>query len=128
MPAGCPSDLTGPFDFSTDLSGWCGGTATGTVDIEALGGGSYTFSDWSFDGYQSCYSCCSASGDFTIVDVCTVVTLNDGTDSYGDWSFNSSIVGDDWIIDWLNFGFAGGLENGVTTINFPGGVPFTLAP
>jgi hypothetical protein len=129
LPAACPSDLTGTFDVTTSLAGWCGGTATGTVDIEALGGGSYGFSDWSFGAYGVCWGGGAAAGDFSFVDVCQVVTLKDGTDSYGDsWTFTSSISGEEWTIVWVNFTYASGLENGISTITFPGGVPFTLAP
>ena len=128
MAVGCPSDLTGGFSVTTTL--WCdaGKTTTVIVDIESLGGGTYGFSDWSFGAYGVCYGCCSASGDFNFVDVCGVVTLNDGADSYGDnWTFTSSISGDEWTIVWVN-DYAGGLENGTSVITFPGGVPFTLAP
>jgi hypothetical protein len=134
MPAACPSSIEGSYAYSTDLSGWCGGTQTGTVDIVADGGGSYSFSDWSFGGYQKCYGCCGASGSFNFVDVCQVVTLNDGVDSYGDgWTFTSvlsdpAILPQTWTITWLNFGYASGLENGVTTVTFPNGAPFVLAP
>jgi len=127
LPAACPSDLGGTYDVSTVH--WCGGPTVGTVDIVDQGGGTYQFSDWSFGGYGVCWGGGAASGDFTFVEVCTVVTLNDGTDSFGDsWTFSSVISGNDWIITWLNFTYAAGLENGVTTITFPGGVPFTLAP
>ena len=127
LPAACPSDLSGTFDVTTTL--WCGGSNTGTVTIVDLGAGVYSFDDWSFGAYGVCYGCCGATGDFTFVEVCGEVTLNDGTDSYGDsWTFLSSISGDEWTIIWLNFTYAGGLENGTTVITFPGGVPFTLAP
>ena len=129
LPAACPSNLGGSYAYSTDLSGWCGGVQTGMVDIVDQGGGEYIFSDWAFGAYVACYGGGGASGDFTFVEVCTVVTLNDGTDSFGDsWSFSSVISGTDWTITWLNFTYAAGVENGVTTITFPGGVPFTLAP
>jgi hypothetical protein len=137
MPVACPSSLEGTFDVTTDT--WCGNTITTTVDIVALGSGFYTFSDWSFGAYPDCYGgYCCAEGDFTFADVCTVVTLvSGGTDSFGDsWSFTSRLLGtggpggtpDQWEITWLNFTYASGLENGVSTISFPGGVPFTLAP
>lgn len=126
MSANCPSTLEGTYDVTSTL--WCGGNTTTTVDIVANGGGNYSFSDWSFGAYGVCYGCCSASGSFSFDEVCTVVTLNDGTDSYGDnWTFTSSIAGDEWTIVWLN-DYASGLENGTSVITFPGGVPFTLAP
>jgi len=128
LPAACPSDLSGSYPYSTAL--WCGGTETGMVDIIDQGSGVYQFSDWSFGAYPACYGgFCCAEGDFTFSEVCTVVTINDGTDSFGDsWSFTSTISGNDWTITWLNFTYASGLENGVTTITFPNGIPFTLAP
>ena len=100
------------------------------IDIIDQGSGVYQFSDWSFGAYPACYGGTGvATGDFTFSEVCTEVTLNDGTDSFGDnWSFTSSISGNDWTIVWLNFTYASGLENGVTTITFPNGIPFTLAP
>jgi len=54
MPAACPSNLEGTYNITgTDFCG--GGGVTGTVDIVALGGGSYSFSDWSFGSYGICY-------------------------------------------------------------------------
>jgi hypothetical protein len=135
MAVGCPSDLTGTFDYSTDLTpgGWAGDagntTVTGQVDIEALGGGAYTFSDWSFGGYLEVYGCCSASGEMKFTDVCTVVTFEGGADSYGDnWAITVSIpTATTLLVEYRN-DYAGGYEGGNTTITFPGGVPFTLAP
>ena len=46
MPAGCPSDLTGTYNF-VGSNYWCdGGGDTGTVTIQSKGGGSYGFDDW----------------------------------------------------------------------------------
>ena len=124
MPAGCPSDLTGTFNYSsTNL--WCdGGSTTGTVTIISSGGGKYTFNDWSFGGYPHCYGGNAASwGSLSFQDVCAVVSFSGFTDSYGDtWTFVSSISGNDWLISWENtYG-----ESGQTAITFPSGVPFTL--
>ena len=135
MAVGCPSDLAQTVSYSTDLTpgGWAGDatntTVTGDVDIEALGGGKYTFSDWSFGGYGEVYGCCSASGQMAFTDVCTVATFNGGADSYGDnWTVTASIPTSTTLyIEWRN-DYAGGYEGGNTTITFPDGVPFTIAP
>lgn len=123
MPASCPSDLTGTYEYTTtDI--WCGSAdASGTVTIEALGGGVYQFDDWSFGSYGTCYGGGSASGDLTFTDVCLEVSFTGFTDSFGDtWTYDSSIDGENWNIIWENtYG-----ESGNTTIVFPGGVPFTL--
>jgi hypothetical protein len=125
LPAGCPSDLTGTFDYVT-TNAWCDGTGTsGTVDIVALGGGVYTFDDFSFGAYSICYSASSIADQPTLnfTEVCTVVSFTGFTDSYGDtWTFTSSITGNDWNISWVNT-YA---ESGDAVITFPGGVPFTL--
>ena len=125
LSATCPSDLAGTYDVTTTL--WCGGTTTTTVDIVDNGGGVYGFSDWSFGAYAECWGGGAASGSFKFIDVCKVVTLYDGVDSYGDgWTLTSSISGNNWTIVWENYGYAGGLENGTSVITFPGPVPFTL--
>lgn len=125
MPANCPSDLTGTYDvMTTDI--WCGGDpVTTTVDIEALGGGSYEFSDWAFGAYGPCYGGGSASGDLNFQEVCTVVSFTGFTDSFGDtWTYDSSIDGNEWTIAWENtYG-----EAGTSVIMYPGGAdwPITL--
>jgi hypothetical protein len=133
MGAGCPNTIVDTFSYVTDLSGWDSGTnsgsTSGSVDI-FLNSAGYQFSDWSFGGYQAEYGCCVPGGSFSFTEVCGVVTMFEApVDSYGDqWMISTSIVGDTWIVNWINTGYAGGLEQGVTTITFPGGVPFTLAP
>ena len=131
MPANCPSDLTGTYDYVADLDrgGWAAGTVTGTVDIIANGGGSYDFSDWSFGGYQAVYGCCTPGGDFDFTDVCGVVTFNtEVTDGYGDsWDLTVDIPTPTTLtILYDNYTYAGGFEGGFVTITFPDGVPFTL--
>ena len=125
MPAACPSDLTGTFSYVT-TNAWCDGSGTtGTVDIVALGGGSYTFDDFSFGAYSICYSPTSTADQPSLIftDVCTEVAFTGFVDSYGDtWTFTSSITGNDWNISWVNtYG-----EAGDAVVTFPGGVPFTL--
>lgn len=118
LPAACPSDLTGTFSYESSTF-WCGGSGTGTVDVIALGGGVYRFSDWSFGGYAGCYGGGSAnSTTLTFTDVCANVKFSGFTDVYGDtWTFNSSISGNEWKIDWSNtYG-----ETGSTTIFYSGG-------
>lgn len=128
LPAACPSDLTGNFNFSTVVGaghpGCSGGeVVTGTVDIVAQGGGVYKFSDWAFGAYIVCYGGGGAGGDLTFTDVCGEVSFTGFTDSFGDtWTFVSSISGENWTIDWVNT-YA---EEAVSVITFPGGVPFTL--
>ncbi len=123
MPASCPSDLTGTYEYSTtDI--WCGGDpVTGTVDIEAQGGGVYSFSDWAFGAYGPCYGGGSAGGSLFFQEICAEVSFTGFTDSFGDtWTFTSSIDGEEWTIGWENtYG-----EAATSVITFPGGVPFTL--
>ena len=125
MPASCPSDLTGTFAYeTTDV--WCDGSSvSGTVDINANGGGVYTFSDWAFGAYGPCYGGGTASGNLTFTDVCLDVSFTGFTDSFGDtWTYTSSIDGDAWTIAWVNtYG-----EAATSTIFYPGGAdwPITL--
>ncbi len=127
-PLACPSDLTGTFSATTtDI--WCpDADASVTVDvtIEALGGGSYVFDDWSFGAYSQCYSATSVANSRGIIftEICEVVSFTGFTDDFGDtWTFNSSVSGEEWTINWTNtYG-----EAGNSVITFPGGVPFTLA-
>ncbi len=122
--ASCPSNLAGTYNYVAS-NYWCDGEGgTGTVNIISLGGGKYTFSDWSFGAYPHCYGGNAAGwGTLSFQEVCEVVSFSGFTDNYGDtWSFSSSIVGNDWVINWSNtYG-----ESGTAAINFPGGVPFTL--
>lgn len=126
MPCNCPSDLTGTYDVeTTDI--WCGGDpVTTTVDIVALGGGSYEFSDWSFGAYGPCYGGGSAGGDLNFAEVCAEVSFTGFTDSFGDtWTYTSSIDGDSWTIAWENtYG-----EAATSVVKYPGGAdwPITLA-
>lgn len=124
LPANCPSDLTGEYAYTT-TNIWCpdGTDQSGTVAIEALGGGEYKFSDWAFGAYGPCYGGGVASG-MAFQEVCAVVSFTAFTDSFGDtWTFDSSIDGENWIINWENtYG-----ESASSTVVFPGGVPFTLA-
>lgn len=125
LPCNCPSDLTGTYDVET-TNIWCDGSSTTTtVDIEALGGGTYQFSDWSFGAYGVCYGGGSASGDLTFAEVCAEVSFTGFTDSFGDtWTYTSSIDGDEWTIQWENtYG-----EFATSVVKYPGGAdwPFTL--
>lgn len=128
LPAGCPSDLTGSYAYaSSDI--WCnGGTATGSVDIIALGGGEYTFSDWAFGGYVVCYGGGNAGNpQLTFNDVCAEVSPNKVVDSFGDtWTYPTwDITGNAWTIGWENtYGESGvgvvssnGAEWGLTAVN-----------
>ncbi len=124
LPAACPSDLTGSYSYeSTNI--WCGASASGSVDVIALGGGVYRFSDWSFGGYGQCYGGgVAGSTTLTFTDVCTNVRFSGFTDVYGDtWTYVSTISGNEWKIDWANtYG-----ETGSVTILYPSGNwPITL--
>jgi hypothetical protein len=125
--ATCPSNLAGTYSYTASnywCPEWTGGSIDGTVEIIALGGGNYTFSDWSFGAYPACYGGQAAGwGTLKFTDVCAKVSFTGFTDNYGDtWTFVSSISGNDWIIQWSNtYG-----ESGQAAIHFPGGVPFTL--
>ncbi len=125
MPASCPSDLTGTFNYET-TNVWCDGSSvSGTVDIVANGGGVYTFSDWAFGAYGPCYNGGTASGNLTFTDVCLDVSYTGFTDSFGDtWTYNGGIDGNEWTIAWDNtYG-----ESGTAVIFFTGGAdwPITL--
>jgi hypothetical protein len=124
MPANCPSDLTGSYAYaSTDT--WCDGSSVdGSVDILALGGGKYHFSDWSFGAYGPCYGGVAEQPTITFDEVCKVVSFTGFVDSFGDtWTFDSDIDGAVWRIKWDNtYG-----ESGETRITHPSGAwPFTL--
>ena len=124
LPANCPSDLTGTYDYTT-TDVWCDGSmVTGTVDIVAQGGGVYNFSDWSFGAYGPCYGSTANQPGITFDEVCAEVSFTGFTDSFGDtWTFTSSIDGNDWTIGWENtYG-----ESANSVITFPGPVPFTLS-
>lgn len=125
MPAACPSDLTGTFAY-TSADSWCGGgpVSDGTVDVLAIGGGSYNFSDWSFGAYGPCYGAVAAQTTLIFTEVCQEVAFTGRVDSYGDtWTFDSDIDGAVWRIKWDNtYG-----ESGETFITHPSGSwPFTL--
>jgi hypothetical protein len=125
LPAACPSDLGGSYEYtSTDY--WCGGPQTsGSVSIQALGGGKYQFNDWSFGTYGVCYGGGSGAGDLSFTDVCAEVTFTGFTDVYGDtWTYDSEVNGNEWTINWENtYG-----EFGSAVIKYTGGAdwPFTL--
>ena len=124
MPASCPSDLTGTFEYVT-TNIWCGAPdQTGTVTIDAQGGGVYKFSDWAFGAY-ACYGGGTAGGNLTFTDVCLEVSYSGFTDSFGDtWTFTGGINGNEWVIDWVNtYG-----EAATSTVFYTGGAdwPFIL--
>lgn len=124
MPASCPSDLTGTYEY-TSSEIWCGiAPVSGTVTIDAQGGGVYKFSDWAFGSY-ACYGGGTAGGNLTFTDVCLEVSFTGFTDSFGDtWTFDSNIDGNVWTITWENtYG-----ESATSEIYYPGGAdwPFTL--
>ncbi|MDH3245700.1 MAG: hypothetical protein OEM26_13865 [Saprospiraceae bacterium] len=126
LTASCPSTLAGTYDVQGS-NFWCGEPdAAGSVTIEALGGGSYTFDDWSFLAYPACYGGLAASwGTLSFKDVCNEVSFTGFTDNYGDtWEFTSEVNGSEWTISWVNtYG-----EAGTAVITNSGGAdwPFTL--
>lgn len=125
LPAACPSDLAGSYEY-TSTNYWCGGPETsGSVSIQALGGGKYQFNDWSFGTYGVCYGGGGGSGDLNFTDVCAEVAFTGFTDIYGDtWTYDSEINGNEWTITWENtYG-----EFGTAVIKYTGGAdwPFTL--
>lgn len=128
IPAACPSDLGGTYDYDgSDY--WCGNPGqSGQVDIIAKGGGVYYFSDWAFGGYGGgCYSSGVAnSNTLTFTEVCTEVSFSGFVDSFNDtWDFTgSSISGNEWTIVWSNtYG-----ESGKGVVKYTGGQdwPITL--
>lgn len=125
LAAGCPSSLEGTYDYTGEF--WCGGSGSGTVTIEALGGGSYTFDDFSLGGYPNCYNGFVASswGELQFTDVCENVSFTGFVDNYGDsWTFTHSLSedGTEWTIAWENTYD----ESGTSTIVNPAGWPFTV--
>ncbi|MEM9327367.1 MAG: hypothetical protein AAGA85_16995 [Bacteroidota bacterium] len=126
---GCSSDVTGMYAVSS-TSITCDGapaTVTGTAEIssagDVIGIGEYEFDDWTFGTAEECFDSGGPAG-FQFIDRCGVVTFDLTTDEFGTtWSYSSVIDGDDWVITWQN------PDNGlgaVTTVTFPGGVPFTV--
>ena len=123
LAAGCPSDLTGTYDYAT-TDVWCDGSAvTGSVEILSQGGGVYNFKDWSFGAYGPCYGSIADQPGITFTEVCSEVSFTSFVDSFGDtWTFDSAIDGETWTINWDNtYG-----ESAKSAVTFPGGVPFTL--
>ena len=128
MTAFCPSDLGGTVNYST-TSLWCDTTGavtvTGTVDIaEQSTNGVYKFSDWAFGAYPECYgNNSSPTGNLTFTETCGTVAFTGFKDDLGaTWTFNSSVDGSDWTIEWSN---SEG-EAGVTVLSFSSAVPFTV--
>lgn len=99
----CQSDLGGMMDVTT--VGWCGETFTGTAELVALGGGSYTVADMSFGAYEVCYGAGSAlpEGDLTIVDICNELSYA-GLSQWGEtYEFLSMTVdGPSLTFAWKN--------------------------
>tara|TARA_Y100000385_G_scaffold291192_1_gene367763 strand:- start:1889 stop:2815 length:927 start_codon:yes stop_codon:yes gene_type:complete len=124
MPASCPSDLTGTYDYTT-TNMWCDASASisGTVDVEALGGGVYNLSDWALGSYVTCYGGGTAGGSMSFTDVCLEVTVNSGVDGFGDtWTFESSVSGNEWTIDYVNtYG-----ESASSILFYPGGADWPI--
>jgi len=131
VPIACPSDMyTGVVAYSSDLY-WAGfgaaATATGInlgdaypVSIIEDSPGSFTFSDWSFGGYQTVYGCCTANGYFKFTDLCGVVTFGKtASDSYGDpWEMKYFMAADNVTLTVASYGSAYD-ENAIATITFP---------
>ncbi|MEL6924049.1 MAG: hypothetical protein AAFO94_08375 [Bacteroidota bacterium] len=124
--AKCPTGLSGTYPFET-TSIWCpeGNTATGEVTISSSGGESYAFDDWSFGSYKLCYDTTTDDwGSLKFEDICNKVSFVGLDDKFGNkWSFDSSVDGEKWTIEWSNnFG-----ESGTTVITNPDGDwPFGL--
>ena len=123
----CDFYLVGTYDITSDLSDFCESNFSGTIDIIHDGGGLYSFNDWSFGGYETCYEVnFGLTGTFKIKEECGIVTLNRGNDAFGDpWDILLAISGNDLIVNWDNRK-VNSIEQGITTITFPNGVPFQL--
>lgn len=116
FPVGCPSDLAGDYDYSYSSPNWCGGAGTGTITIQANGGGFYTFNDWSFNSYADCYGGGTAIG-LEFQEVCNELNLVGKVDSYGDtWVVTTSITGNIWSIEYDNAAWG---ESGQAEITLP---------
>lgn len=119
LSAGCPSSLQGTFAYDgSDF--WCDGSSgSGQVEIKSLGGGRYSFSDWSFGSYVACYGDTNSNwGNLAFTDVCEEIAFTGRTDAFGDtWTFTHSFAGEDWTIEWVNtYG-----EAGKAVLHKPGG-------
>ena len=134
FPVACPSDMyLGEVAYSSDLY-WGGfgaaATATGVsepaVSVVEVSAGSFTFSDWSFGGYNAGYGCCTPSGDFGFSDLCGVVTFNKtATDSYGDaWELKFFMAADNVTLTVAATNPAWN-ENAITTVTFPSAQTWT---
>ncbi|MEZ4895641.1 MAG: hypothetical protein R2806_02310 [Saprospiraceae bacterium] len=127
----CPSALAGSYPYET-TNIWCGGTTTGNITIVAKGGGVYTFNDWSFGSYPTCYGGNAAGwGALQFKDVCSIVSFSGFTDNYGEtWTFDSTVEGDKWTINFVNTYVdpsVGAPEGATVVITNPSGDwPFTL--
>lgn len=132
---GCQSDYTGTYNVSSmpttcnmDAADNIATAVTGTVEIESAGStvgiGEYSFSDWTFGTSGECFGSGTGPDGFMFIERCGVVTFDSVTDEFGtNWSYTSTISGNDWIITWSNPDSG---QGSVTTITFPGGVPFTV--
>lgn len=106
----CVSDLAGTYDYTTTNIGTgtggnaaaCGGSATGSGELEALGGGRYSVSDATFGVFPCAWSDDPVT-DVVLTDVCSDISFS-GTDQYGD-SYTLTVVSNDGTsltIDWIN--------------------------
>lgn len=126
MRAACSSDLEGFYEY-TLLETFCGNIhrEKGKVEIIALGDGVYSMSDWSLGALDNCSLFCFPMwGNLSFTEICGEVSFTGFEGEYGAiWEFKSEIEGENWTISFSNT-FE---ESGTSVINFPGGVPFTLA-
>ncbi len=134
---GCASNLAGEYTATTTSINCSTGTpgaasVTYTLEIDDTGNiaiGEYELSDATFGVLEDCFGDGDgeddeAQGGFVFQDVCGVVTFTSVADEFGtNWDYSSAISGNDWVITWTNPDTGLG---GVTSINFPNGIDFTL--
>ncbi len=119
-PASCLSELAGVYD--TQSTGWCGlDIPDGTVEIIELAAGVYTFSDWSFGVYETCYPGFFPTGwgELAFSDVCNKLTMVGIIDEYGEpWDVAiTDVSGPNLSLSWSNpYTGPTGQEMGTVTI------------
>lgn len=129
LRAFCPSTLAGTYSYVT-TSFFCDSTATitGEVALDAEGnsngGEDYTFSDWSFGAYDACIAPGETISDgLSLREVCETLEFTSNRDGNGiTWSFDSSVDGTEWTINWSN----NADESGSTVITNPDGWNFSI--